>query len=172
MFKHRKCLTNVQLPSPSVWVSVWRILLPLLISKTTDVRSRLGFCSKILKEMCYYLNTKKVQTMPYHPQSNGEVEMAHQTLQQMIRKLDNKLWKNWSDHLSSITHLTIQQDHRLLAILPDDVPKTKGVYDVKALHGCLRDAINATLISSDQEAARHKCLYDHRAGVVELVSWR
>ena len=64
--------------------------------------------------------------------------------------------------------MTIQQDHRLLAILPDDVPKTKGVYDVKALHGCLRDAINATLISSDQEAARHKCLYDHRAGVVEL----
>ena len=40
-----------------------------------------------------YLNIQKVQTMPYHPQSNGEVEMAHQTLQQMIRKLDNKLWK-------------------------------------------------------------------------------
>ena len=48
------------------------------------------FCNNILKEMCYYLNIKKVRTMPYHPQSNGTVERVHQTLRRMIAKLDNK----------------------------------------------------------------------------------
>ena len=39
---------------------------------------------------------------------------------------------------------------------------------MKALHGRLRNALKAARLSSNQEAARHKRLYDHRAGVVEL----
>ena len=62
------------------------------------------FCNNILKEMCYYLNIKKVRTMPYHPQSNGAVEHVHYTLHQMIGKLDNKRCKNWVEHLATITH--------------------------------------------------------------------
>ena len=62
------------------------------------------FCNNILKEMCYYLNIKKIHTMPYHPQSNGSVERVHYTLCWMIGKLDNKRCKNWVDHLSTITH--------------------------------------------------------------------
>ena len=47
--------------------------------------------------------------------------------------------------------------------------KTKNVNEyVKVLHGCLHDAIRATRISADQEVARHKRLYDRRAGVAEL----
>ena len=48
------------------------------------------FCNNILKEMCYYLNIKKIHTMPYHPQSKGSVKRVHYTLRQMIGKLDNK----------------------------------------------------------------------------------
>ena len=49
------------------------------------------------------------------------------------------------------------------------LPKTKGVHKyVKALHGCLRNAFKAARLSSTQEAARHKRLYDRRAGAVEL----
>ena len=62
------------------------------------------FCNDILKEMCYYLNIKKIRTTPYHPQSNGAVERVHQTLHQMIGKLDNKRCKKWPDHLGTITH--------------------------------------------------------------------
>ena len=62
------------------------------------------FCNNILKEMCYYLNIKKIRTMPYHPQSNGSVERVHYTLCQMIGKLDNKRCKNWVNHLATITH--------------------------------------------------------------------
>ena len=48
------------------------------------------FCNNILKEMCYYLDIKKICTMPYHPQLNGAVERVHYTLCRMIGKLDNK----------------------------------------------------------------------------------
>ena len=62
------------------------------------------FCNDILKEMCYYLNIKKIRTTPYHPQSNGAVERVHQVLHRMIGKLDNKRRKKWPDHLGTITH--------------------------------------------------------------------
>ena len=49
------------------------------------------------------------------------------------------------------------------------LPKTKNVNEyVKVLHGRLHDTICATRISANQEAARHKRLYDHRAVVAEL----
>ena len=147
------------------------------------------FCNNILKEMCYYLNIKKVRTMPYHPQSNGAVERVHQTLRHMIAKLDNKRRRNWPDHLSSITHTYNSTRSQIMGYspyflmmgrrpcLPVDLlfptsrqlPKTRGVQEyVKALHGHLRNAFKAARISSNQEAARHKCLYGHRAGAVEL----
>ena len=39
------------------------------------------FCNAILNKMCIYLNIKKLQTLPYHPQMNGAVECVHQTLE-------------------------------------------------------------------------------------------
>ena len=62
------------------------------------------FCNAILNEMCIYLNIKKLQTSPYHPQTNGAVERVHQTLERMITKLDSKWHRKWPEHLSSITH--------------------------------------------------------------------
>ena len=62
------------------------------------------FCNAILNEMCIYFNIKKLHTLPYHPQMNGAVEWVHQTLEQMITKLDNKRRRKWPEHLSSITH--------------------------------------------------------------------
>ena len=147
------------------------------------------FCNNILKEMCYYLNIKKVRMTPYHPQSNGAVERVHQTLRRMIGKLDNKHRKNWPENLSSITHAYNSTRSQITGYSPyflmmgrrprlpvdllfpksQHLPKTKGVHKyVKALHRHLRNALKAALLLSNQEAARHKCLYDHRAGVVEL----
>ena len=147
------------------------------------------FCNNILKEMCYYLNIKNICTMPYHPQSNRSIEHVHYTLHWMIGKLDNKQLKNWVDHLATITHAYntmhsqitgyllyfLMMGHRpqlpvaLLFPTSRQLPKTKNVNEyVKVLHGCLRDAIRATRISADQEAARHKRFYDLRAGVAEL----
>ena len=147
------------------------------------------FCNDILKEMCYYLNIKKIRMTPYHPQSNGAVERVHQVLCRMIGKLDNKRCKKWPDHLGTIMHAYNSTRSQVTGYspyflmmgrrprLPVDLlfptsrqlPKTKGVHEyVKALHGHLREALKVARISSSQEAARHKRLYDRRAGVVEL----
>ena len=114
------------------------------------------FCNAVLKEMCIYLNIKKLRTLPYHPQTNGAVERVHQTLERMIAKLDNKQRRKWPEHLGSITHaynstrlqITGYSLYNLMMgrrpWLPIDLlyptartlPGTKGVNEyVKALYG-------------------------------------
>ena len=46
-----------------------------------------NFMSNIISKMWKLLGMKKLQTMPYHPQTNGLVERSHQTIMQMIGKL-------------------------------------------------------------------------------------
>ena len=62
------------------------------------------FCNALLNKMCIYLNIKKLRTSPNHPKTNSAVECVHQTLEQMITKLDNKQHRKWPEHLGSITH--------------------------------------------------------------------
>ena len=147
------------------------------------------FCSAIWNEMCIYLNIKKLCTLPYHPQTNGAIEHVHQTLERMIAKLDNRWCRKWPEHLSSITHAYNSTRSQITGYslyflmmgcrpqLPVDLlfstaqtlPGTKEVNKyVKALHRQLREAIKLAGVSTDQEAAWHKRLYDCRAGVMEL----
>ena len=46
-----------------------------------------NFMSSVIDEMCKIIGMKKLQTLPYHPQTNGLVERLHQMIMQMIRKL-------------------------------------------------------------------------------------
>ena len=46
-----------------------------------------SFMSSMIEEMCKILGIKWLQTMPYHPQTNGLVERSHQMIIHMIRKL-------------------------------------------------------------------------------------
>ena len=62
------------------------------------------FVGKVLMALCDLLNVKQVRMSPYHPQSNGSVERAHQTLIRMIGKLDPKRKSRWPDHISLICH--------------------------------------------------------------------
>ena len=57
------------------------------------------FCNGIIESLCVYLGIKKIQMTPYHPQSNGAMERSHQTIQQMLGKLDGKKRKCWPEHL-------------------------------------------------------------------------
>ena len=62
------------------------------------------FTSSIIDEMCKLLNVKKLQIMPYHPQTNGLVERSHQTIMRMIRKLGEDKKADWPGHLAEIVH--------------------------------------------------------------------
>ena len=63
-----------------------------------------NFMSSVINEMCKILSVKKLQTMPYHPQTNGLVERLHQTIMRMIGKLGEDKKANWPGHLAEIGH--------------------------------------------------------------------
>ena len=60
------------------------------------------FSGKVIAAFCDLLGVAKICTSPYHPQSNGAVERAHQTLRRMIGKLDPEKRHKWKSHLGSI----------------------------------------------------------------------
>ena len=60
------------------------------------------FCGKVIAVMCSLLGVEKIRTTPYHPQTNGSAERVHQTLQQMIGKLDPEKRRKWPAHIGSI----------------------------------------------------------------------
>ena len=60
--------------------------------------------SSVINKMCKILGVRKLQTMPYHPQTNGLVERSHQTIMRMIGKLGEDKRANQPSHLAEIMH--------------------------------------------------------------------
>ena len=60
--------------------------------------------SSVIEEMCKILDMKQLQTMPYHPQTNGLVERLHQMIMWMIWKLGEDKKAGWPFHLTEIAH--------------------------------------------------------------------
>ena len=60
--------------------------------------------SKIIKELCELIGIWKVQTSPYHAQTNELVEQAHQMLMHMIGKLGTDWKVDWLKHLPELVH--------------------------------------------------------------------
>ena len=55
-----------------------------------------NFMSSVNNKLCKILSMEKLQTMPYHPQTNGLEERSHQTIMRMIRKLgEDKKAPGW-----------------------------------------------------------------------------
>ena len=63
-----------------------------------------SFTSSIIEELCKILGIQQLQTMPYHPQTNGLVERSHQMIMHMIGKLGEDKEANWPSHLAEIVH--------------------------------------------------------------------
>ena len=63
-----------------------------------------NFINSVINEMCKILGMKKLWAMPYHPQTNGLVEMSHQTIMRVIGKLGEDKKADWPGHLVEIVH--------------------------------------------------------------------
>ena len=80
------------------FISIFGALARLLSDSSTS------FTSSIIRELCEILSIQRLQTMPYHPQSNWLVERLHQTIMHMIGKLGEDKKADWSSHLAEIAH--------------------------------------------------------------------
>ena len=148
-----------------------------------------GFTSKVIQAMCSLLGIEKIRTTPYHPQSNGSAERVHQTLQQMIGKLDLELHRKWPAHFGSV--LIAYNATRSLVTrfslyylmfgwrpqLPIDLlfptrwehNLTRTIdEDVETLYRHLQKSVKLAQDLALKEALHQKRLYDCKVGAVEL----
>ena len=63
-----------------------------------------AFTSEVVEQLCSQLGISQSTTTAYHPQGNGQVEQAHQTLGKMIGKLEDEYKGQWLRYLSKLTH--------------------------------------------------------------------
>ena len=49
-----------------------------------------SFTSSIIEELCKILGIQTLQTMPYHPQTNGLIERSHQMIMHMIGEAERR----------------------------------------------------------------------------------
>ncbi|KAL4100717.1 hypothetical protein QTP88_020751 [Uroleucon formosanum] len=57
------------------------------------------FLSKLFKECCKLLEIEKLNTTPYHPQTNGSLERSHRTLAEYLQHYVDKDHKNWDNYI-------------------------------------------------------------------------
>ena len=99
------------------YISIFGALARLLSDRGAN------FLSSVISKMCKILSVKKLQTTPYHLQTNGLVERSHQTIMRMIGKLGNDKKANWPGHLAEIVHaynathsvMTVYSPHYLMS---------------------------------------------------------
>ena len=151
--------------------------------------------SSITEELCKILGIKQLQTMPYHPQTNGLVERSQQTIMCMIRKLGEDKKADWPSHLAEIAHaynatrstVTGYSPHYLMfrcrprlpvnfvcpTIGSNEAPmreasaKHVDVY-IASVWDRLRTALQEVQAQSMVEACRQKWYYDRKIGAVNL----
>ena len=61
-----------------------------------------NFQSDLFQSFCTLLEITKTRTTPYHPSSNGQVEVFNRVILQMIRSYVSKGIKDWDEHLPLI----------------------------------------------------------------------
>ena len=63
-----------------------------------------AFTSEVVEQLYSQFGISQLTTNAYHPQGNGQVEWAHQTLGRMIGKMEDEYKGQWPRHLSKLTH--------------------------------------------------------------------
>lgn len=61
-----------------------------------------NFLSKLVKEVCHMINTRKVNTSSYHPQTNGLVERFNGVLVQALSHFCSDNQKDWDLYIPSV----------------------------------------------------------------------
>ena len=147
------------------------------------------FTGHLITNLCELYGVQKLRTLPYHAQTNGQVERMNQTIIRMIGKLEQDKKARWSEHLpemlsayngtrSTVTgyspyFLLFGRKARmpvdyLFPTLRNSPHQTKMEVLVTAMQKRLKEAFAGARHLTSQEAARQWCYYDHKAAAVAL----
>ena len=148
-----------------------------------------AFTGHLISNLCELYGVQKLRTLPYHAQTNGQVERMNQTIIRMIGKLEQDKKAHWSEHLPEMlaayngTHsavtgyspyfLLFGRKSRipvdcLFPTLCDSPHQAKMEVSVVAMQKRLKEAFAVARHLTSQEAARQRCYYDRKAGAVAL----
>ena len=61
-----------------------------------------NFLAAIVKETCRLMNTSKLNTTAYHPQTNGLVERFNGTLSETLSMFVSTNQKDWDEHIPQV----------------------------------------------------------------------
>ena len=148
-----------------------------------------AFTGHIITHLCDLYGVQKLRTLPYHAQTNGQVECMNQTIIHMIGKLEEDKKACWSKHLpelllaynttcSAVTgyspyYLLFGRRSRipvdyLFPTLRDLPHQTKMEVSVVAMQKRLKEAFAVARHLTSVEAAKQCRYYDRKAGAVAL----
>ena len=148
-----------------------------------------AFTGHLISNLCELYGVQKLRTLPYHAQTNGQVERMNQTIIRMISKLEQDKKAHWSEHLpemlaayngtrSAVTgyspyFLLFSRKSRtpvdcLFPTLRDSPHQAKMEVSVAAMQKRLKEAFAVARHLTSQEAARQRRYYDRKAGAVAL----
>ena len=148
-----------------------------------------AFMGHIITHLCDLYGVQKLRTLPYHAQTNGQVERMNQMIIHMIGKLEEDKKACWSEHLpelllaynatcSAVTgyspyyllfgrRLRIPVDY-LFPTLHDSPHQTKMEVSVAVMQKRLKEAFAVARCLTSEEAAKQCHYYDHKARAVAL----
>ena len=139
--------------------------------------------------LCEPYGVQKLRTLPYHAQTNGQVERMNKTIIRMIGKLEEDRKACWSEHLpelllaynatrSTVTgyspyYLLFGRKPRipvdyLFPTLCNSPHQTKMEVSVVAMQKKLKKAFTVARCLTSEEVARQCCYYNCKAGAVAL----
>ena len=148
-----------------------------------------AFTGHVITHLCELYGVQKLRTLPYHAQTNGQVERMNQMIICMISKLEEDRKACWSEHLPELlmaynaTHFAvtgyspyyllfgrrprIPVDY-LFPTLCDSPHQTKMEVSVAAMQKRLKEAFAMVRHLISEEVARQCHYYDCKAGAVAL----
>ena len=76
------------------------------------------FESDVFQEMCKILGIEKTRTTPHHPQSDGMVERANRTIENMLSTFVSENQKDWDIYLPLLTLAYRSSIHEATGVSP------------------------------------------------------
>ena len=148
-----------------------------------------AFTGHLITNLCELYGVQKLRTLPYHAQTNGQVERMNQTIIRMIGKLEQDKKAHWSEHLLEMlsayngTHSAVtgyspyfllfgrkarMPVDYLFPTLRDSPHQTKMEVSVVAMQKRLKEAFAVARHLTSHEAAKQWRYYDRKVGAVAL----